>query len=98
MERRVTHKLTLGPFARCDMPLESYKRWSAPLDAVLERLRADANIDILNFDKALCADGICRAAIDGVPIYRDDGHFSYEGSRAAARTSHLLEEIQAHAR
>lgn len=98
MERRLTSRPALGLFASCDMPFESYKRWSAPLDATLERLRADADIDILNFDAALCERGTCRAAVDGVLIYRDDGHFSYEGSRAAAHLSRLAEQIHAHAR
>ena len=98
MERRLTDKLTLGPFASCDMPLAAYKRWSAPLDAFLMRLSAEAGVDILTFDTALCASDVCRASADGVMIYRDDGHFSHEGSRVAVRLSGLAERIRSSAR
>ena len=98
MERRRTGKPALGPFASCDMPLAAYKRWSAPLDDVLHRLSAETDIDIVNFDAALCVEGLCRAEVDGVMIYRDDGHFSYDGSRAAIRASGLAEQIRTRAR
>lgn len=98
MERRLTGKLMLGPFTSCDMPLAAYKRWSLPLHGFLRRLNTEAGVDILDFDAALCADDVCRASADGAIIYRDDGHFSYEGSRVAARLSSLAERIRATAR
>ncbi len=98
LERRLSGKPTFGRFANCDVPRSDYKRLSAAVDDVLERLRIEANVDIINFDATLCGPENCRTYIDQTFIYRDDGHFSYEGARLVARMTRLGERIFAGAR
>ncbi len=48
---------------------------------------------IVSFDVSLCRAGICRTTIDGVPLYRDAGHFSRTGSILVGRRLGLGERV-----
>lgn len=63
----------------CDFALQEYQARNAPSLALVRTLEAVAPVVWL--DRYLCKDERCHAAMDGIPLYRDAGHLSNEGSR-----------------
>lgn len=47
----------------------------------------------VRLEPVVCPGGICRAAIDGNPVFRDRSHLSVEGSRRLVPHSGLIEAI-----
>jgi peptidoglycan/LPS O-acetylase OafA/YrhL len=62
----------------CDFPLRSAKPSQIYVKEILHRISKDFKVVWL--DEAICPKGLCKMSIDGVLLYTDDGHFSYEGS------------------
>jgi hypothetical protein len=56
----------------CDFPISqaSLTRYDLPI------LTSVAGIQVLNFADRFCPGGICPAVIDGVFVYRDQGHIT----------------------
>jgi peptidoglycan/LPS O-acetylase OafA/YrhL len=62
-------------------PLDYYARRNAFVLARLDQLRAIPGLTLLDPRDAVCADGTCRAIIDGKAMYFDDNHFSMPAAR-----------------
>ncbi len=60
--------------------LEEYKTRNQNTFTILKALEEKYKIQVLEPWKSLCQDNICRVAIDGIPLYRDDDHLSVFGS------------------
>lgn len=66
--------------------------------ALLDRVAHEADVEVIRLDEWLC-DGIrCKVEIDGIPLYRDSGHLSHDGSRLLGERMALTKEIWATAR
>jgi peptidoglycan/LPS O-acetylase OafA/YrhL len=48
--------------------------------AVLDKLREEHGIQVVDPWTALCVENECRVTIDGIPLYKDDDHLSLFGS------------------
>lgn len=48
--------------------------------SILEKFEGMYGIQLIEPWKLMCQDNICRVAIDGIPLYRDDDHLSVFGS------------------
>lgn len=97
-ERLASEKLVLGANAQCGMDRAAYV---AERGQVLELLRALpelADLEVIDFDSVLCESNNCHTFVDGVFVYRDPYHFSYEGAVWIARQVRLLEQIEQRAR
>lgn len=79
LERMETGKIVWGR-ASCDFPEDAYLHRNAPLVSLLDAVQRSTGADVIWPGEVLCRAGVCRAQIDGVPIYRDAGHLSVEGS------------------
>lgn len=77
----------------CDFTLQQVHpqvtRVSELLDAAAQRTGAT----FVRLDRAVCPDGLCRAAIEGKLVFRDRSHLSVEGSRRLVPHSGLIEAI-----
>ena len=82
LERVDTGKLMLGAdFPSCDLSVERYQRIRAEVLRFLRELEVQADIAVIRFDGPLCDATVCRARLNGKFVYRDTGHFSYDGGR-----------------
>lgn len=66
--------------ARCDFPFA--EATNSQLFPLMDRLSDTATV--VRLDSLICPSGLCAAQRDGVPLYRDAGHLSHEGSAIIA--------------
>ncbi len=69
-----------APVAACDFAAAVERARDAGVDALLSAVAAKG-VRVVWLSAALCRQDICPASIDGVFLYRDAGHLSFEGSR-----------------
>lgn len=88
LQRANAGKLILGSNSDCrirDRGDEAVKSW---VEAMEQEAATIAGLQVINIQSHLCESGICDSRVDGIPLYRDAGHLSYEGSVALARSMH----------
>ena len=73
LERQATQKLLVQD---CDIPKSDYLKTSSSVLALMDRVVAP----VLRLDHILCDEDVCKTEWDGVPLYRDEGHLSHDGS------------------
>jgi peptidoglycan/LPS O-acetylase OafA/YrhL len=99
LEMRSQGKMRLGAdFDNCEISEQAYRVARAEVLTMLERIEAEAFVPVVHLDRHLCAKGTCAAEIDGVPLYRDAGHLSVEGSKALGLKLNLGALLQRDAR
>lgn len=82
LERRDRGQWIGGVDEQCRIKREQYLQHGHNVLALLDRAEKEMKLPIVRFDAILCDDRFCRTRIDGVTLYRDEGHLSYEGSIA----------------
>jgi hypothetical protein len=60
--------------------VEEYLNRNQKAIAILDKLKLKPGVRIVDPWMILCAEGKCRATVDGIPLYRDDDHLSHFGS------------------
>lgn len=78
LEREANHKLL---FQSCDIPRDAYQDKRAEVLSLLDRVSAD----VIQLTDVLCDDIVCSTKVGGMPIYRDEGHLTHQGSIEVAR-------------
>lgn len=98
-------KVALGkPFlskvlrADCSFSMSRYLEYDRDVIGLLKLVEKRADVAVIWPSEVLCSSGVCHSEIGGVPVYRDIGHLSYDGSVAVARSLALGERIRATAR
>ncbi|MEZ8093432.1 acyltransferase family protein [Photobacterium swingsii] len=70
----------------CDIPQEEVnKRQKAHKDIFSQLAKKYSEIIIINTQSVLCDGNICKSKLDGIPLYNDNNHLSYEGARILIR-------------
>jgi peptidoglycan/LPS O-acetylase OafA/YrhL len=82
----------------CSIRLSDYRASKAQTLAFLARVEAEADVPVLRFDPLLCNAQRCAVELDGAIVYRDEGHFSHEGSISVARRMQLGAMVERAAR
>lgn len=82
----------------CSIFEANYRAASQPVRRLLERVSREADVPVLQPDQWLCKAGTCVVEMDGVPLYRDNGHLGYEGSAYLGRKLGLANRLMAEAR
>lgn len=93
LERLDSRLPTFGATAGCKINVEGYKRSNASILKLLKSFPESARVEAVDFNSILCDANYCETYINGVMIYRDAGHFSYDGSVLVANRGALLERI-----
>lgn len=96
-ERKTHGQWSLGTSDTCDFPQSAADERQRNVLELLRRLEENG-VPVIDLRPALCHDGVCQSIIDGVPIYRDDGHLSVSGSELLAKRMGWLERVKAEAR
>ena len=68
------------PVSTCDFPAAVAEADAAPVTALLRSVAANG-VSVVWLADQLCRQDVCRASENGVFLYRDADHFSFEGSR-----------------
>ena len=94
LERKATGKLTLDVKNNCNIPVSDYHREKKPVLNFLKQIQNELDNPVVYFDPALCSNGFCATSLDATFIYRDSGHFSYDGSKLLAKKIHMENILQ----
>lgn len=79
LERVATGKVLLS--GSCQISRDAALQKDVAVNAFLDRLEDEFNVQVVRLSDLLCENDHCMTQIDGVPVYRDQGHLSIEGSR-----------------
>ena len=79
-----------GDASQCDFPYEHISLDRQKVFGVLSELSDE--FDVISLNEALCESGVCRTQLEGVPIYKDTGHISNEGSVLVGRLFNPFED------
>ena len=85
LERRANRKLILGAHSDCSITTADLALRRDAVHKLLDDVHTETGVPLIRLSDALCSASTCRTEIDGVPLYRDQGHLSHDGSRALAR-------------
>ncbi|WP_343632910.1 acyltransferase family protein [Roseateles sp.] len=81
LERKQAGRWTLGAPAGCAIDVaDDAQRRAAEHRFIDELARSDRRLPVMRFEPLLCDGQRCQVERDGVPLYRDQGHLSREGS------------------
>lgn len=99
-ERLETGKFSFGANAACDIVYDAYRTRYSTVWKMLGDVKLRANVEVISFDDVLCdiQANRCVTRLEGNILYRDNGHFSLEGSRWVAKKMQLVEQIERLAR
>lgn len=99
-ERQAQGLLTMSPSlgADCSFDLNRARRHQADVRAVLESVQTHADVSVIDLADFHCPAGLCSAMVDGVPVYRDEGHLSRSGSAQLGQALQLGPRIAQQAR
>lgn len=99
LELRASGSLVFGADnLDCSVNITSYLQRRGSTIELLRRIESEASVAVIRFDDWLCDGTRCRVELDGIPLYRDGGHLSHDGSRILGERMRLAERIWAEAR
>jgi peptidoglycan/LPS O-acetylase OafA/YrhL len=78
--------------AYCDFQYKDVPKADFETDEIMKSAGEFAPIVFLK--DLICPDGLCGTTINGIPVYRDIGHLSIEGSRALGEKFHLSRVVR----
>jgi peptidoglycan/LPS O-acetylase OafA/YrhL len=85
LDRRDGGNPTIGPDPECPYSRARYVRLRKPVLDFLADVRARESVPVVSLDDALCTADVCATELDGVPLYRDEGHLSMPGAALLGR-------------
>jgi hypothetical protein len=97
-ERVVLRKPIFGPLRGCDIDRNDYLRRRHDVLEFLREVQSTADVSVISFDDLLCLGDKCLSTIHGIPIYRDEGHFTYAGAEYVGRQMSLAYSVRRLAR
>ena len=89
LERRMSRSKVDRDLFDCSIRVSDYHASKAQTLAFLARMEKEADVPVVRFDPVLCTAQSCAVELDGAIVYRDEGHFSHEGSIAVAKRMQL---------
>lgn len=81
VERASMKLFTTGAPKDCKIDLPKFQTADASVSEMLSRMEAQLGAYVVRPQSELCDEKDCATQINGMPIYRDAGHLSYEGSK-----------------
>lgn len=96
--RQVEAKPSFGETANCSLTLNSGAK-AREFEALIAGFQTRAHVPVIRLDEFLCDNGgRCRLEANGMPIFRDDGHFTPWGSTWVGKRADLGKRIMQDAR
>jgi len=98
LERKARALFTYGGDLLCRIDQRVKSPEFLALTAFLEKVKSQVHVNTLTFEDMLCEKGMCNTNLNGIPLYRDDSHFSNEGGALLIKNMKLIELIDDTAR
>jgi peptidoglycan/LPS O-acetylase OafA/YrhL len=98
LERKASGLFVFGTYRDCTIPVAVYHEKQALVLDFLKRIKYELGVPEVSFDEFLCSGSSCATSLDGKFVYRDKGHFSYDGSQLVARKMGMGDLLQTIAR
>ena len=83
-----------GPARNCRVDRQDYMRHRGPSLDLVEAVGKAIDVPVLDFSEQLCDRSACETVLDGVPVFRDGGHFSYAGIALLGRRMNLAKRVR----
>lgn len=98
-ERHALHLLTISHQldAQCRFSPHTPQLASDPVQTFLQTVSQQADVTVLDSAAVQCKNDLCNTTLHDIPLYRDAGHLSQEGSAALGRAMDLSTQIIRHA-
>lgn len=77
----ITKSLMKGKKQTISLPTSEYKARNYSITKMLSKISQECGVNILEIKDYLCDEYMCPASVDGTPLYKDDDHLSYEGTK-----------------
>jgi hypothetical protein len=87
-----------GPFRDCVLTAQAIDIHQGEVYALLETVSKRADVPLIRLDRFLCHAGTCATRWHGRPLYRDETHFTDEGSAFVGKRLNLGDRIWREAR
>ncbi|WP_051361190.1 acyltransferase family protein [Desulfuromonas sp. TF] len=94
LERLDNDLPVLGVEMECQIKHSDWISDRKPVLDFLGVVSKRADVEVVYPSNYLCDSGLCKTYVDGIFIYRDEGHLSYDGSVLLAAKMQLIENIQ----
>jgi peptidoglycan/LPS O-acetylase OafA/YrhL len=75
------HKVVVPDRSSCDFPRATFHHARRFTRDFLAQVEQGGIAPVLHLETMMCADGLCRTRMDGVPLYLDGAHLSRVGAR-----------------
>lgn len=99
MEFKMIGRPILGAdFPDCSISEAAFHARAAPVASLLTRVSRTMDVPVFTLAEYLCKAGRCSVELDGIALYRDTGHLSYDGSRLLGEKLGLAGRLVALAR
>ena len=86
LELRAEGKAVIGADnPSCAISEARYRAGRVAVRSLLDRVARETQAPVLHLDDYLCKQGTCAVEWNGVFLYRDQGHFSHDGSRQVGK-------------
>lgn len=82
----------------CEILVQRYRSRRQGVLTLLNRISQELDVAVVDLAGALCRTERCATKLNGVILYRDDGHLSVDGSRELGRQVDLAGKLLAAAR
>lgn len=79
LQRELSRKWSWGGSEDCAISRDTYEAKRRDVIALLDAIETKG-VPVVRFDDVLCDASRCKTLIDGVMVYRDQGHFSGDGA------------------
>ena len=98
VERLDTGLPIIGVADSCRISPEARMSAEGEVLNFLHQVAGRAGINVIGFEPVLCSTGPCDTHLEGILVYQDAGHLTYEGSALLGRRLDLLKQIERQAR
>lgn len=87
VERLILGKVLINR-SSCDIPALEARNLDENAVDLLDAVAKREGVSVIKLADVLCSKDSCSAVLSGIPVYRDSGHLSIEGSKVVARRLH----------
>ncbi|KQZ28518.1 hypothetical protein ASD50_19545 [Mesorhizobium sp. Root552] len=98
LERKARGKITLGRQANCYISLVENQKYRGDSLRIFSDAAKKSGIEVADVFSFLCSDGKCKTEINGVILYRDYSHLTYDGGALIGERSSLAKDVLTKAR
>ena len=91
-EKLSRNQIKIGGGLDCSLDYNEYQKFDEKVNKLIHYLESKGET-MYSFKDNLCTEKRCETALDGIVLYRDNGHFSYAGAEKYAQKFKLYDTL-----